>query len=356
MFRFDTLRLSAKVTTAITAVLTASVSIQAPANALPIAGRASIANRLPITRHLARPLVSATASVVYVADEANNVVWVFNTPVVPPATSPGGATAPLNVRPLRSIQTGNIPTGLSVDSSGNLYVAEFFDNVVQEYAPGSSTPFRTLTAGLNGPTDVKVSLSGAVYVTNFFGGLNSGNESSVVVYGSNSTAPAATWLSPIANAALTAIALQSPDYAPGGDAYVAYSSLGSSASGILWCPVGSATCFDTGITTSAQALAFQYGTFPLTLLASDPTNNLIDVYHLRHGKTPAATFSVPGPAALAFDPSYTNLFVASNPPNRSVSVNEYTYPSGTLNTIFTPGSTPKFPHLTGVAVYPSATY
>jgi hypothetical protein len=346
---FDNAKRIPKLSAAITAAVAASVLVTqtAPANAL------------PATRHTSfRPAVTAAASLVYVADQANNLVWVFNAPAAAPAVSPSGTTSPIVVKPIRSIPTGISPVGLTVDSIGNLYVANLFDNDVQEFAPGSSTPFRTLSAGLAGPVDVKVSLSGAVYVTNLSG--NPGNSNSnVVIYPPNSTTPGAAWQSPIANAALLGLALQSPDYAPGGDAYVAYGNTsGTSGGGVLWCPVGSATCFATGITTSGiiPSLAFQYNTFPLTLLASDAVNNVVDVYHLRHGNTPAATFQVAGPAGLAFDPGYNHLFVASNPSNTLATLNEYNYSGVALNAVFTPGATTTRPRLGGVAVYPSVFY
>jgi hypothetical protein len=351
MFRSDTFKLSAKFMTAITAVVTVAAAVQAPASAVTIVRHPSVANVRPVTRHSAQSLVATTASTVYVADTANNVISVFNAaPAIP------GVTTPMNVRPIRTIPTGNTPIGITVDSNGNLYVADFIDNNVLEYAPGSSTPFRTLTAGLDGPLDVKVSLTGPVYVANAFGTGNS-NNSSVVIYAPNSSTPLATWQSPVANAPLTAIALQSPDYAPGGDAYVAYSSP-AGGGGILWCPVGSASCFDTGIVTSGlnESLTFQYNTFPLTLLVPDARNSVVDVYHLRHGRTPAAVFSVAAPTGLAFDPGFNNFFVASNTVRGPGSVNEYSYLGGALSATFAPAPTTRQPRLAGVAVYPSAMY
>jgi len=354
MFHFDKSRLSVKLTTAVTAVLAASaIFIETPANAA-----------LPAARHTTfRPTLNAvTTPVIYVADQANKLVWVFNAPVAPPPASPSGATAPINAKPVRAIPTGTLPTGLTVDSSGDLYVANFLDNDVQEYAPGSSTPFRTYSVGLSHPIDIKVSLSGVLYVSNLSGGT-SPNTGDIVVYPPNSTTPSMTWQSPVAGVGFEGLALQSPDYAgpnnTGGDVYVAYGGLTSGAtSGIFWCPIGSATCFDTGISTSGlnASLAFQYNTFPLTLLVPDERNSVVDVYHLRHGRTPAAALPVAGAAGLAFDPSFTHLFVASNPGTTTASLNEYNYPSGTLCTTFTLGAAAASPVLLGVAVYPSATY
>jgi serine/threonine-protein kinase len=67
---------------------------------------------------------------IYAADAANNAIYVYNN--VPNST------------PTRVITTGiNNPQGITVDSGGNLYVANAATNDVLVYAPGSGTPSRT---------------------------------------------------------------------------------------------------------------------------------------------------------------------------------------------------------------------
>jgi hypothetical protein len=55
--------------------------------------------------------------------------------------------------------------GVAVDTHGDLYVSDSTGNLVQEYAPGSSTPV-TVASGLNDPTTLAVARSGDLYVFN----------------------------------------------------------------------------------------------------------------------------------------------------------------------------------------------
>ena len=268
---------------------------------------------------------------IYAADAANNAIYVYNN--VPNST------------PTRVITTGiNNPQGITVDSGGNLYVANAATNDVLVYAPGSGTPNRTYSQGLNGPSDVAVSTTGELYVTNTLSG-------NVVVYPPGSTTPSITWQSPVANTAALGIALQTP---AGGDAYVSYES--PSGGGLLSCAIGSATCAGTGISVpGAFALAPQYNATPLTLFVSDIRNNVVDVFHVRHGKTPAAQIHTSGtPYATALDSTFTHLYVANQTASGGL-VNEYAYPGGTPLITFVPPKNAKQAFLTGVALYPSAT-
>lgn len=301
-----------------------------------------------------RAAAPGSASLVYVADANDNAIYVYNN--VP------------NAQPIQVITQGlHTPMGLCVDSAGNLYVANNAFNTVLVYAPGATTPFRTYSTGLTSPTDVKVSLSGAVYVTNQFF-TATGVSSDVVEYPPNSVTPSWTWQSPVPNSKLVGLALQTPD-ASITDVYVSYESY-SGNGGLLWCPVGSTTCLGTGISTPGTPtyLAFQYGTFPLTLASSFqtfpyPTNNsFIDVYHLHHGTAPAVLIPTPGgaPGGIAFDRSFGHLFAANEMYSASGSfrtgtLDEYDYPSGILVQRFPAPASATLPWLTGVAVYPSAT-
>lgn len=323
---------------------------------VPLRQQAALGQIAP--RRTIRAAATPVTPLLYAADIGNNAIWVFDQPSVVTPVSTNGTSVPWNVQPIREITTGiNIPSGLSTDSAGDLYVANFGANNVEEFSPAGAL-LRTYTAGLAGPTDVKVSLNGSVYVVNSGVSLTSQTvPSNVVVYGPSSTTPTATWTSPIAGASFLGIALQSPDYAPGGDAYVSYTIGGSAngTNGILWCPVGGTQCFDTGIKTAGFSLtgflAFQYGTFPLTLLAQSP--NAINVFKLRHGTAPASSIPVVNPAGIAFDPGFGQLFVASNPGTAAGVVNEYHYPGANLNAVFYPGGKAV---LTGIATFPGATY
>jgi hypothetical protein len=119
------------------------------------------------------------------------------------------------------------------------------------------------------------------------------------------------------------------------DAYVSYES--PSGGGLLSCAIGSATCAGTGISVpGAFALAPQYNTTPLTLFVSDIRNKVVDVFHVRHGKTPAAQIHTSGtPYATALDSTFTHLYVANQTASGGL-VNEYNYPGGTPLTSFLP--------------------
>jgi YVTN family beta-propeller protein len=268
---------------------------------------------------------------VYAADAANNAIYVYNN--VPNAT------------PARVITTGiNSPQGLTADGSGNLYVANAGANDVLVFAPGSSTPSRTYTQGLARPSDVAVSTTGELYVTNAQGG-------NVVVYPPGSITPSITWQSPVANSQTLGIALQNP---AGGDAYVAYESPGGG--GVLQCPIGDNVCVATGISVpGAFAVAPQYTTSPLSLFVSDVNNNVVDVFQLRHGRTPAAQIHTAGtPFGVALDSTFTHLYVA-NQTATGGQLNEYAYPGGTPLTSFLPPKTAKPALFTGVALASAAT-
>ena len=58
-----------------------------------------------------------------------------------------------------------IPEALAFDTSGNLYVANYGNNTVSKFAPGSTTPTATLT-GLSGPDALAFDASGNLYVAN----------------------------------------------------------------------------------------------------------------------------------------------------------------------------------------------
>lgn len=60
-------------------------------------------------------------------------------------------------------------SALTVDAAGNLYVAAG-TNAIDVYAPGSTTPSRTITDGIFDPISLAVDSAGNLYVANVFGG------------------------------------------------------------------------------------------------------------------------------------------------------------------------------------------
>ncbi len=136
-----------------------------------------------------------------IAVDANENIYVANdgsdfggtvTVTIYPAGSNG------NVAPSATISgtnTGlNGPTGIAVDGSGNIYVANRDSNTVTVYPAGSTgnaAPSKTIggyKTGLNDPSGIAADSNGQIYVTN--DGSNSGGSDSVTIYaaGSNGNA------------------------------------------------------------------------------------------------------------------------------------------------------------------------
>ena len=57
------------------------------------------------------------------------------------------------------------PTGVAVDTAGNVYVADSGNHRVLKLAAGSNTPTKLSFSGLSDPYDVAVDTAGNVYVT-----------------------------------------------------------------------------------------------------------------------------------------------------------------------------------------------
>jgi hypothetical protein len=148
------------------------------------------------------------------------------------------------------------PQGLFVDKHGNLWVAISGDcknqfSSVLEFAPGNSTPIKTLKDAAGPATDVAVdNASGTVYVTNFFDytkGCASGNNGAVEVYAKGSTTPTGTLTDPHMNYAFNDAVDDK------GNLYVTYLKLnGPTGSGRIdeWLG-GTGSAVDLGITLQA---------------------------------------------------------------------------------------------------------
>jgi len=117
---------------------------------------------------------AAGRSLVYISDEKNNLVAVFN--------RSGSQVA--------TIRTGlNYPQGVFIDGGGNLWVANEAAGNVLEYAPGASSPSQTLHDDKNLPSDVTMCPDGTVYVANVFSPRGGGD---ITVYPAGRTRAART--------------------------------------------------------------------------------------------------------------------------------------------------------------------
>ena len=94
-----------------------------------------------------------------------------------------------------SITGFTIPQGLFVDGSGNVWVADAGAQSVYEFAPGGSTPIRTLSDPNGVPSDVVVdAASGTVYVTEYQNNVSP--TTLVEVYAKGSTGPTGSMSDP----------------------------------------------------------------------------------------------------------------------------------------------------------------
>lgn len=108
--------------------------------------------------------VASSSGLLFVSDEGPNVVDIYS------ATH-------LHGRPIGTITTGiDVPDGMAIDKTGNLYVTNAHGNTVQVYPPGGKTPKLTYTQGLATPANVVLGKDGTMYVVNLNGGAEFVNE------------------------------------------------------------------------------------------------------------------------------------------------------------------------------------
>jgi sugar lactone lactonase YvrE len=117
---------------------------------------------------------------IYVADAGGTDISIF------PAYTTGGT---VTTAPLATISGGNTllsnPNGLSLDTSGRIYVADYGSNTITIYAAyptaGNETPIAKIVGAATGllmPTDVALDPTGRIYVANY----NNGGTGTVTVY------------------------------------------------------------------------------------------------------------------------------------------------------------------------------
>lgn len=157
---------------------------------------------------------------IFVANRGNGTVTEYTLPSPSPAPSisPSASPSPsatgsatpvpptLNLVPSLVISGGLVaPTGLAIDVSGNLYVADPDNGTpsVRVFAAGGTVPTRVITGAattLSFPTDVKVDAAGNIYVAD--AGTNK-----ILVFGPTANGNVAPTASVAAPGTLTGIAL-----------------------------------------------------------------------------------------------------------------------------------------------------
>jgi len=103
------------------------------------------------------------------------------------------ATGTVNVYNKKGHLQGQItgfgdPGGLAVDASGNLYVCDEINLVIDVFAPGGSKPKTVLTDGTSAPVYVAVGTDGTVYASNATNGV----PGSISLWAPGHTQPTAT--------------------------------------------------------------------------------------------------------------------------------------------------------------------
>ncbi|HEV3152330.1 MAG TPA: hypothetical protein VGZ02_00845, partial [Candidatus Baltobacteraceae bacterium] len=150
----------------------AAAAIVASALAACSAPTGSAVSPAAMTHLEAGRVAAGSHSVLYVAEDATNAVYLFD-----PSNIAAGPTGKIT----SGIQG---PTALAVDPSGDLYVGNVRNVTV--YKPGSSTPFKTLASKFGAPRNIVISADDTIAI--LFGGgvLNSGG---LVIFDKGSPTP-----------------------------------------------------------------------------------------------------------------------------------------------------------------------
>ena len=122
-----------------------------------------------------RSVAVDAAGNVYVADANNNEIRVITSAGV--VTTLAGTGAAGNASGAAASSTFYYPTGVTVDATGNVYVADSNNNLVREISNGTVTSiagsgYLSITSPFNAPVSVGVDpVSGALFVANDYGNV-----------------------------------------------------------------------------------------------------------------------------------------------------------------------------------------
>jgi hypothetical protein len=196
-------------------VLTATAFVLTGIVALGAAVEAAPAAKTHFHRGWLAANVKTKHAWLYVDSEQNNVIAIYDLDA-------------LGIPQIGEITDGLVhPTGMAIDASGTLYVANYYGGSISIYPPGATQPGSTITQDLIIPNGLVVDGAGNLYVANKSYdetiGLQRGSaQSSILVFPPGQTSPSAVITSPL---------IQNPgqlSFDATGDLYLADSATGVS--------------------------------------------------------------------------------------------------------------------------------
>jgi hypothetical protein len=277
--------------------------------------------------------------VLYVSDPIDSHVDIY-------PLNAGGDPAPIG-----QIRSGlQTPTGMALDFSHKLYVANNTDNsyaghakgvpeFVTVFARGGASPEATYWQDLRNPTDVVVGGDGTVYVA----GLGDGY---ITEYPAGSMLPSQHFRPPSGNA--FAVALDAHN-----NLFVACTMVNA----VFEFPPGSTqgTNLDLVLSGEPHGMAVdRHGNLLVAVSAAPGAGSVVDIF-APGTKTPAAQFGgVFQPFMIELDQNEHHLYVADiGSGNHDGAVFEFAYPAGTIVNKYTQGAASA---AYGIAVNPPAPF
>ncbi|MBV8344815.1 MAG: hypothetical protein JO190_07455 [Candidatus Eremiobacteraeota bacterium] len=272
-----------------------------------VTGQSGTNNVVEIPPHNNTPSVTITNGITYPFDlaiDSSGTLYVSNLGCYSPSCESTVAEYPqgYTTGPPSNAITVKYPLGLALDSSQDLYVANCVvcstgttgSDQVLVYAPGGTTPIRTITTGVNEPVALAVDSSNNLYVANCINcGLGAGayvnGTDTITEYASGSTTPVKTITFTNAVDVPFSIAVD-----PSGDLFVANYA------------VNTVTEYPPNAVNPSETIS--HGVSSPASLAIDRDNNVfvsnagantVTKYAPRHPGRPQETLSVAFPSSLA---------------------------------------------------------
>jgi hypothetical protein len=236
-------------------------------------------------------------------------------------------------------ETGKIASGLSgpdgdwYDTKGNLYVADYKSVDIQEYAPATTKPTFTYSAGLIDPVGVTTNKKSSVFVADYDDGGSSGT---VTEYAQKSNT--------IANQCLVGGAAEGVAVDKKGDVFVSYN--GSIGGAVAEFKGGLKGCTETILGVSLKYAGGLILDKKSDLVVCDQSPPVIDIIKPPYSSVSSTITGFTDPFHVALNKTNTLVFVA-DPSAADVVVDKY--PTGSSYT--TLGSSNGLSEPTGVAVH-----